>query len=796
MDNIEDKTMPDIALRIKEAETYHSMGLQKESLGIYEEILAVIPRDNVKGMEDIRIRISFLRNEINAWTEKESQILSRKNIEDIQNALTAVEDYAPAIYDSAFAFKELGLHKESLAEYEKLLALDYEKDTIIPEVSEVLFKLYPKMELILELDKFFGKYKFTDEQSARIKFGLGLEMERRDNKEQALYFYETAAQLDPKSPEIKDRLNSLAAQFATGSKYDYLLKNKLVTTEQLLEALAYAKKAKQSVEYVLVNQFKINKQDVGQSLTDCYRHPFKAYDPEVAPPVELLRNLKKSFLLQDRWVPLGWDKDCIEVLIDDPINLNKIDIVKALLKSGKTKFYVGIKEDIEAYIKLFFDRKDYGETAATGGDVGDFDVIPDISFEEENDQAEDHVEEFDEASGKVVKLVDQILVAAYRKNASDIHIEPSPLVKATTVRFRMDGVCQEYLQVPNAMARGILSRIKIMAGLDISERRLPQDGKIKFKRKGVPPFELRVATLPTAGDFEDAVLRILATAGAMKLDDMGLNERNLACMKNIIAQPYGLVLVVGPTGSGKTTSLHSALGYINKPGIKIWTAEDPVEISQKGLRQVEAKPKIGLDFARIMRAFLRADPDVIMIGEMRDHETASIGIEASLTGHLVFSTLHTNSAPETVTRLLDMGLNPLNFSDAFLGVMAQRLVRRLCPKCRQEYHPAEEEFQELVQDYGQEYFEATGIKYSQDLKMFKPAGCEGCSYTGYRGRLGIHELMEGTPAIKRMIKKSANSEELLTQAAKEGMTTLKQDGIVKVFKGMTDISEVRRVCVT
>ncbi|MBN1626297.1 MAG: Flp pilus assembly complex ATPase component TadA [Deltaproteobacteria bacterium] len=788
--------MTDIAIRIKEAETYYSMGLPKESLGIYEQILPVIPKDDIKGREDIRIRISFLRNEIKERTEKESKVLSQRNIADINKSLVAVEDNAPAIYDSAFAFKELGLYKEALDAYEKVLAFDHRKDDIIHEVSECLFKLYPKMDLIMELDKFFGKFKFTDDQSARIKFALGLEMEKRDNKEQALYFYETASQLDPKNTDIKERLNALAAQFATGSKYDYLLKNKLVTTEQLLDALAQSKKARQSVEYVLVNQFKVDKAAIGQSLTDCYRHPFKAYDPEAIPPVELLRNLKKSFLLQDRWVPLGWDKDCIEVLIDDPINLNKIDIVRALLKSGKTKFYVGIKEDIEAYIKLFFDRKDSGDTSDAAIDLSDFDVIPDVSFEEEDEEIDAQADEFDEASGKVVKLVDQILVAAYRKNASDIHIEPSPIIKTTIIRFRMDGVCQEYLQVPNAMARGILSRIKIMAGLDIAERRLPQDGKIKFKRKGVPPFELRVATLPTAGDFEDAVLRILAKAGAMKLDDMGLSERNLSCMKKIIAQPYGLVLVVGPTGSGKTTSLHSALGYINKPGIKIWTAEDPIEISQQGMRQVEAKPKIGLDFARIMRAFLRADPDVIMIGEMRDHETASIGIEASLTGHLVFSTLHTNSAPETVTRLLDMGLNALNFSDAFLGVMAQRLVRRLCPKCREEYSPSEEEFTELVEDYGEDVFESTGISFTKDLKLYRPKGCEACSYTGYKGRLGIHELMEGTPAVKRMIKKSAPADELLHQAAMEGMTTLKQDGIEKVFKGLTDISEVRRVCVT
>jgi type II secretory ATPase GspE/PulE/Tfp pilus assembly ATPase PilB-like protein len=266
-------------------------------------------------------------------------------------------------------------------------------------------------------------------------------------------------------------------------------------------------------------------------------------------------------------------------------------------------------------------------------------------------------------------------------------------------------------------------------------------------------------------------------------------------MKSIVSQPYGLVLAVGPTGSGKTTTLHAALAHVNKPGIKIWTAEDPVEITQPGLRQIEVKPKIGLDFSRVMRSFLRADPDIIMIGEMRDEETASIGIEASLTGHLVLSTLHTNSAPETVTRLLDMGLNPLNFSDAFLGVLAQRLVRRLCPKCRQEYQPSKEEFEDIIDYYGREHFEAAGEKVVPDIRLFRAEGCEACSGTGYKGRLAIHELMEGTPEIKRMIKKQATTEMLFTQATKEGMNTLKQDGINKAFQGQTDIAEVRRVCI-
>ncbi|MCK4829911.1 Flp pilus assembly complex ATPase component TadA, partial [bacterium] len=425
--------------------------------------------------------------------------------------------------------------------------------------------------------------------------------------------------------------------------YDYLLNQQMVSTKQLQKALVLSKKMKKSVEFILVEHFKINKDELGKSLSFFYGCPFKDYDFRMQTPVELINTLKRSFLLQDIWVPLSWGKDGIDILIENPRDLIKTDQINGLFNTKKINLSVGIREDIEAFIRHFFDEKRGKELESVEESVQDFDIIPDFSFEEEEELA-DEEDELDEASGQVVRLIDQTLVAAYRKNVSDIHIEPSSLTKKTSIRFRIDGVCQEYLQTPNSMARGVLSRIKIMSGLDIAERRLPQDGKIKFRRKGVEPFELRVATLPTTGGFEDAVLRILPKSGAMKLDDMGLNKRNLKIMKEIIAQPYGLVLVVGPTGSGKTTTLHAVLGYINKPGIKIWTAEDPVEITQQGLRQVEAKPKIGLDFARIMRAFLRADPDVIMIGEMRDYETASIGVEASLTGHLVFSTLHTNSA--------------------------------------------------------------------------------------------------------------------------------------------------------
>jgi len=295
---------------------------------------------------------------------------------------------------------------------------------------------------------------------------------------------------------------------------------------------------------------------------------------------------------------------------------------------------------------------------------------------------------------------------------------------------------------------------------------------------------------------EDIVMRILAAGEPIPLENMSFSKNNLENFLSAISKPYGIIFVCGPTGSGKTTTLHSALGYINKPERKIWTAEDPVEITQKGLRQVQVKPKIGFDFATAMRAFLRADPDVIMVGEMRDKETTQIGIEASLTGHLVFSTLHTNSAPESITRLLDMGMDPFNFADAVLCVLAQRLVHTLCKDCKQAYHPTREEYDELVREYGEEYFEKSlNIPYTDDLTLFKPNGCASCNNSGYRGRMGIHELLMGTDEVKKLIQNRARMEDIRTQAIKDGMTTLKQDGIEKVFSGRCDFLNVRKVCI-
>ena len=791
----------DIQTKIKEAEACHSMGMIEEALSLYEQILTLTSPQDDQSSETFRNKISDLRKEIEMRAMAENQGLSAEDITLFRKNLSLHDD-VPTILDGARALKELGLHEEATVEYEKLMQfdfgksdyskLDYSPAQIVVDYLTCLLQTRQAREVVQKAYKVIYQHNLNDKENAQIQFWLGIEMEKKDQRDQALELYETAAKIDPKNQEIKEKLNSIKSSISTSSRYDYLLKNKLVTTNQLQEALAICKKIGKSVEFVLIDRFKVKKEEVGKSLSMFYGCPFRSFDPEAPVPGELTNKLKKSFLLYYVWVPLSWDKSGVEILVDDPTDLRKTDHIKALMTNQKINLAIGFKEDIEKYIQHFFDPRVEKLTENVFDSLDD--IIPDISFEEEEEMEED-VTGLDESSSQVVKFVDQVLVTAFRNKASDIHIEPSAITRKTTIRFRTDGVCHEYIQVPNAMAPAIISRLKILADLDIAERRRPQDGKITFKRKGIQDFELRMSTMPTAGRFEDAVLRILTTAGTLKLDEIGLNERNLSVLKRIVVRPYGLILCVGPTGSGKTTTLHSALAHINKPSVKIWTAEDPVEITQIGLRQVQVKPKIGLDFAKIMRGFLRLDPDIIMIGEMRDRETAATAIEASLTGHLVLSTLHTNNAPETLTRLLDMGMNPLNIADAFLGVLAQRLVRRLCSECIETYQPDEEEFGYIKKDYGEKAFEDLGVAYGSEFELHRSLGCETCNGTGYKGRMGIHELIEGTPDIKILIKKQATSQDLAKQAIKDGMTTLKQDGVHKVFKGTTDMREVRRVCV-
>jgi len=406
-----------------------------------------------------------------------------------------------------------------------------------------------------------------------------------------------------------------------------------------------------------------------------------------------------------------------------------------------------------------------------------------------------------ESDNIMVRLVNKIILDAFEQGASDIHIEVMKGNEPTQVRFRKDGIMVDYSDIPANYRNALISRLKIMSRLDISEKRRSQDGKMNFEQFGPAKIELRVVTMPTSGGLEDIVMRILTAPKALSLDALGLHPTVLDRLKKLALKPHGLLFVCGPTGSGKTTTLHSLLSFINTRDRKIWTVEDPIEITQKGLRQVQVHAKIDLTFAAILRSFLRADPDVIMVGETRDPETAKTVIEASLTGHLVFSTLHTNSAVESVVRLLDLDLDPFNFADALLGVVGQRLTRKLCTACRQSYIATAEQIQMLAYEYcletelpAAEIMAQWQKQYGQDgntLTLYRAVGCEKCDKSGYKGRLGVHELLFNTPAIKKKIHAKANVQEILQTAIGEGMRTLKQDGIDKIFQGLTDWEQVR-----
>lgn len=571
------------------------------------------------------------------------------------------------------------------------------------------------------------------------------------------------------------------------SKFDYILENHILTRKELDKAITQARQRKEPIEEILMGELKIPKDEIGKSLSKFYKVPFVVFNKNMPIPGELLAKLKVPFMKNNFFVPLRAEGNKVIIAIDNPNDLQRIDSIKMLFPGKAIGFNAALKPDILEFIKLF--SQDEKELASMD------DILS--KLESDEDDMEEEIGGVGEEDSAVVQLVNKIIIDANNRGASDIHVEPYPGKENMKVRIRVDGVCSMYQTIPYQYRNAVISRIKIMSDLDIAERRKPQDGKIKFKKFGGVDIELRVATVPTQGGLEDVVMRILAAGEPIPLEKLGLTSQNYENFVSAITKPYGIIFVCGPTGSGKTTSLHSALGYINKIETKIWTAEDPVEITQKGLRQVQVKPKIGFDFPTAMRAFLRADPDVIMVGEMRDKETTSIGIEASLTGHLVLSTLHTNSAPESITRLLDMGMDPFNFADAILCILAQRLARTLCKKCKKEYHPGQAEYDELIREYGDPalFEKYVNIPYSEDLTLKKANGCDKCNNSGYAGRCGLHELLMGTDVIKSKIQNNEPVEALLKQALADGMTTLKQDGIGKIFAGNIDLLHVRKVCI-
>jgi type II secretory ATPase GspE/PulE/Tfp pilus assembly ATPase PilB-like protein len=566
-------------------------------------------------------------------------------------------------------------------------------------------------------------------------------------------------------------------------KFDYLVAQQLATREQIAEAGAEARRRQVSVESVLLERHGIREPDLAAALTLYYRRPYVSLDERTVLAPEALGGLNRARLRSGVWVPIKREGHVVTVAVDDPHDLFKVDVIEAALRPSKVALAVAIRERIVRAL----DGLAAAETPA--GSVSD--ILGEVAAEPAAEDAEPGTSEISENDSTVVRLAKQIILDAQRARASDIHLEPRGNAQETVVRFRVDGTCFDYQRLPPTLRHPLVARLKVMAGLDIAERRKPQDGKIRVRTPGRGEIELRMATVPTVGGNEDVVLRLLNSGEVFSLDTLGLSERNLREIKALADNPYGLILCVGPTGAGKTTSLHAILAHLNISGRKIWTAEDPVEITQDGLRQVQVRPKIGYTFAAALRAMLRADPDVIMVGEMRDTETAQLAVEASLTGHLVLSTLHTNSAPETIVRLLDLGVNPFNFADALLGVLAQRLVKRLCSDCRSPYHPTRREWSELAHAYGLEEFEAHGHRYSEGVELYERIGCERCDGKGYKGRIAVHEFLVGSDAIKRRMRRGARVDKVLARAKREGMTTLAQDGITKVLQGITDFAQVK-----
>jgi type II secretory ATPase GspE/PulE/Tfp pilus assembly ATPase PilB-like protein len=596
-----------------------------------------------------------------------------------------------------------------------------------------------------------------------------------------------------------------------------LLALELVTQAQLDEALAQQKNDRSvPLGELLVRKGVVTRAQLQSALARKMGYPLVDVDHFAMEP-DAVRKLPLSVARRLEVLPLVLRDGRLIVAMEDPTRRDCIDevefitqlkVVPALARVGSLQFA----------LPTAYDR--FGNQGPAGRDAG----LPPLGMDFELDSSDKLIETLEregqeqvareaareeerpieQSDNSLVRLINSMIIDAQAQHVSDIHIETYPGKEKVRIRFRKDGVLQSHLELPHTYRSALIARIKIMCDLDISERRKPQDGKINFARFSPQhPIELRVATIPTNNGLEDVVMRILASAKPIPMEKLGLSDYNFEQLKVASSRPYGMVLCVGPTGSGKTTTLHSVLAQINTPDRKVWTAEDPVEITQAGLRQVQVNPKIDWTFAKALRAFLRADPDVIMVGEIRDEETAEIAVEASLTGHLVLSTLHTNSAPETVTRLLDMGMDPFNFADSLLAVLAQRLVRRLCPACRKAEPMPEATLNELLDDYLHVFSPENrparesvlaqwqGTYGQPGLLHYHSPGCAKCDNTGYKGRAGLHELLVVSRTLRRLIQTGSRAEELMHQGMAEGMRTLRQDGIAKVLQGVTTLSEVR-----
>ncbi len=550
-----------------------------------------------------------------------------------------------------------------------------------------------------------------------------------------------------------------------------LLETTSLTEEQLEQALALQRERKIKLGDALIQLKFLRAEDILKALSIQLGFPYEnKIDVESISP-ELVANLPINYAKQNEVLPLRKEGNSLVVAISDPTNFYALDDLRMLFGCEIKPVIASSYEIVNAINAV------YNKTSGGGEEVVS-ELTRAEEIADEFNEPVDLLDATDEAP--IIRLVNSLLFRAVKQKASDIHIEP--FERELLVRFRINGILYDILKPPKRAQAAIISRVKIMSQLNIAEKRLPQDGRIRIKIAG-KDIDIRVSTVPTAHG-ESVVMRLLdASAVLLDLDSLGLMGRQLDIVNSLIHRKNGIVLVTGPTGSGKTTTLYSCLSKINSRELKILTIEDPVEYQLPGVNQVQINPKIDLTFATGLRSFLRQDPDVIMVGEIRDRETAEIAIQASLTGHLVFSTLHTNDAASSITRLVEMGIEPFLVSSSVVGIIAQRLVRTVCRDCARKYIPDEEELKRI----------GLTLEDLQGRQIYRPVGCPNCMETGYTGRVGIYEILLVTDEIRNELMKGSDAATIKKVAVSQGMKTLREDAAAKVIAGMTTIAEVLRV---
>ncbi len=548
----------------------------------------------------------------------------------------------------------------------------------------------------------------------------------------------------------------------------------IITPEQLEEALAYQKEKGGRLGELLLTKFKlITEVDLIKALAEQFDIEYITNFTSLRLDTELIQKFPKTFSRRFGIIPIDRANGFVRLGITDPTNIEAINDAERFLDTSVMPVLVTQRDVINA-INIYYDRIDVSTEDMV-------DELEDTNLDhvaQELNEPQDLLDATDEAP--IIRLINSLMFEAVKKRASDIHIEP--FEKELSVRYRIDGILYEIIKPPKRFQSSIISRVKVMAGMNIAEKRLPQDGRIRIKIAG-KDVDIRTSIIPTSFG-ERVVMRLLDRSSVLiGLNNIGLVEEKLRLINQLIKRSNGIILVTGPTGSGKTTTLYSVLSVLNSSEVNILTIEDPVEYQIKGIGQIQVNSKIDLTFANGLRSILRQDPDIVLVGEIRDRETAEIAVQASLTGHLVFSTLHTNDSAGGITRLIDMGIEPFLVSSSVVAIIAQRLVRTICPVCKTAYRPDDEELMEI------------GISRDllQDDVLYKGKGCVNCVNTGYKGRTGIYEILIIDDEIRSMITREVDSSMIKHAAIKKGMTTLKEDGIKKVVSGITTVKEILRV---